>query len=39
MKKIYEKPTTQEIKLSACTALLQGSPTPPNAPGFDGWLG
>ena len=39
MKKRYEKPTTEVIKLNTGTALLQGSPTPPNAPVFDGWLG
>ena len=38
MKKKYEKPNTQEIKLNAPTLLLQAS-TPPNAPGFDGWMG
>jgi hypothetical protein len=39
MKKIYEKPNTQEIKLNAPTLLLQASATPPNAPGFNGWMG
>ena len=38
-KKIYLKPTVKVIKLNAETTLLQGSPTPPNAPGFSGWLG
>ena len=39
MKKIYEKPNTQEIKLNAPTLLLQASSTPPNAPGYNGWIG
>lgn len=39
MKKRYEKPTTQEIKLNAPKLLLQASVTPPNAPGYDGWMG
>lgn len=39
MKKRYEKPTTQEIKLNAPTLLLQASATPPNGiPDFDGWM-
>ena len=39
MKKRYEKPVTEVIKLNANTALLQTSATPPNAPGYNGWMG
>lgn len=41
MKKIYEKPTTEVIKLNANTALLQASAFPPEdneIPEFDDWL-
>ena len=39
MKKRYEKPTTQEIKLNAPTLLLQASATPPNEiPWYNDWI-
>jgi hypothetical protein len=37
-KKQYEKPTCKVVELKQRTCILAGSPTPPEAPDYDGWL-
>ena len=38
MKKSYDKPTTEVVKLNTNIALLQASGDPPASRSFDDWL-
>ena len=38
-KKAYEKPEMKVVLMQYHTNILAGSPTPPDSPDYDDWLG
>ena len=39
MKRIYQEPEMKEVLMQHQTNILAGSPTPPDSPNYDDWLG